>query len=165
MSQDDVVQIRVGNNIVGILGFKRTLAEITPEHIDKSDVEIGHELFKRLSKKNYIPESRREEYSKALLREFKKHLGLPFEEGSNKGLEIKVLGQGCLQCNRLEMDVMSVLAEFNVVADIEHIRDIKEIGKYGVLGLPALIINGKVKCVGNVPPRNQLKAWLIDAKG
>ncbi|HDR16697.1 MAG TPA: thioredoxin family protein [Desulfobacteraceae bacterium] len=36
-------------------------------------------------------------------------------------------------------------------------RDIKEIGSYGVMGTPALIINGKVKSVGSVPPRSRLK--------
>ena len=55
---------------------------------------------------------------------------------------------------------MKVLAETGIMADIEHIRDIKEIGRYGVMGTPALLINGKVNSVGNVPPINKLKEWL-----
>ncbi|MBW1999717.1 MAG: thioredoxin family protein [Deltaproteobacteria bacterium] len=80
-------------------------------------------------------------------------------------MEIKVLGAGCAQCNRLEQELMQVMAEAEIVADIEHVRDIKEIGRYGVMGTPALIINGEVKSVGKVPPRTELKQWLIQVKG
>ena len=55
------------------------------------------------------------------------------------------------------------MSEINLIADIEHVRDIKEIGKYGVMGSPALLINGKVKSVGKVPPKNKLKEWLTEA--
>jgi len=48
---------------------------------------------------------------------------------------------------------------------MEHIRDIKEIGRYGVLGTPALIINGKVKSVGSVPLKSKMIAWLKEAQG
>ncbi|MBW1849695.1 MAG: thioredoxin family protein, partial [Deltaproteobacteria bacterium] len=38
-----------------------------------------------------------------------------------------------------------------------------EIANYGVIGSPALIINGSVKAVGSVPPKNKLKEWLLKA--
>jgi hypothetical protein len=31
------------------------------------------------------------------------------------------------------------------------------------MGTPGLIINGKVKAVGSVPPKNKLKEWLLEA--
>jgi hypothetical protein len=40
----------------------------------------------------------------------------------------------------------------------------KEIGRYGVFGTPALIINGKVKPVGRVPSRADLRKRLNNAK-
>ena len=49
------------------------------------------------------------------------------------------------------------------VADIEHIRDLKEIDRYGVTGISAPIINGKVKSVGKIPTKRQLAEWLADA--
>ena len=55
---------------------------------------------------------------------------------------------------------MQVMNETGIIADMEHVRDIKEIGRYGVMGTPALIINGKVKSVGKVPPRASLIQWL-----
>ncbi|UCB51281.1 MAG: thioredoxin family protein [Deltaproteobacteria bacterium] len=106
----------------------------------------------------------REDYEKAFLREFKKFLGKPFEEEASEGLEIKVLGPGCAQCDRLEQELMKVLGEIGILAGVEHVRDIKEIGNYGVMGTPALIINGKVKSVGSVPPKNKLIEWLKQAQ-
>ena len=58
---------------------------------------------------------------------------------------------------------MQVMAETGIVSDMEHIRDIKEIGRYGVMGTPALLINGKVKSVGKVPPKVNLIEWLKEA--
>ncbi|NNK83946.1 MAG: thioredoxin family protein, partial [Desulfobacterales bacterium] len=70
----------------------------------------------------------------------------------------------CVQCDKLEQELMDVMTEFEFLADIEHVRDIKEIKKYAVLGLPALIINGKIKSMGRVPPKNKLIEWLKEAQ-
>jgi len=43
---------------------------------------------------------------------------------------------------------------------IEHVTDIKKTAKYGVMGTPALIINGKVRSVGKVPSKSKLTDWL-----
>jgi len=165
MSQDDISQIRIGNSPVGIMGLRTAMEDMAEKYADRPDREVVAELLNRLCKKNYIPEKVKGNYGKAFLREFKKLQGKPFEEETPEGLEIKVLGQGCVQCERLERDLMDVMAEIDLAADLEHIRDIKEIGKYGAMGMPALIINGKVKSVGKVPPRDQLKEWLREARG
>jgi len=49
-----------------------------------------------------------------------------------------------------------------LAADFDHEQDIKEIARYGVMGTPALVINGQVKSVGRVPPRDQIKKWLME---
>jgi small redox-active disulfide protein 2 len=117
-----------------------------------------------LSKRNYIPDTVRGDYGRAFLREFWKFLGKPFEEEIPGGIQIKVLGPGCAQCDGLERELMQVMAETGIAADIQHIRDIKEIGEYGVMGTPALLINGKVKSVGKVPPRSKIVQWLKEAE-
>jgi len=164
MSQNDVTKIKVGGTPVGVTGLESVMKDMAQEYGDRPDQEIQEELLSRLSKKNYIPEKAKEDYAKAFLREFRKFLGQPFEEDTAEGLEIKVLGAGCAQCNRLEQVLMQVLAETGVTADIEHVRDIKEIGRYGVMGTPALIINGEVKSVGKVPPKTKLREWLVQAQ-
>ena len=164
MSQDDIAQIRVGNSPVGIMGLKDVMEDLAEEYGDRPDQEILEELLNRLTKRNYIPQNARENYGKAFLREFNKFLGKPYEQGVSIGVEIKVLGQGCVQCDKLERDLMEVLSEIDLAADLEHVREIKEIGKYGVMGMPALIINGKVISVGRVPPKAKLKEWLKEAQ-
>ena len=74
--------------------------------------------------------------------------------------EIKVLGPGCSRCDQLTRDVMAVAAALNLQADVGHVTDVVEIGKYGVMGTPALVINGRVAAVGIVPPRHKLKQLL-----
>jgi small redox-active disulfide protein 2 len=164
MEHDDIVQIRVGDSPVGIIGLSAMIAEVAEAYAERPDSDVAEELLKRLSRRNFIPEKAREEYKNAFLRDFKKCLGRPFEEEASGGLEIKVLGPGCVQCDRLEQDLMQVMAETGIVADIEHVRDIKEIGRYGVMGTPALIINDKVKSVGSVPPKSKMIAWLKEAQ-
>ena len=163
MTKEDVVQIRVEDYAVGIIGFNGVLQGMATAYAEKSDREVADELVIRLSKKNYIPNKARDSYKKAFLREFKKHLGRPYEEAISTGLEIKVLGQGCPQCDGLEQEMMAAVGQLRVRANIEHVRDIKEIGRLGVMGTPGLMINGRVKSVGKTPPRAKLIQWLKEA--
>jgi small redox-active disulfide protein 2 len=164
MGTDDIVQIRVGGFPVGIVGLKRTMESMAGQYAEQPDHEVEKELIAKLGKRNYIPDRVRDEYGKAFLREFKKFLGKEVTEERPEGLEIKVLGPGCAQCDRLEEELMAVMTETGIAGNVEHVRDVKEIGKYGVLGTPALIINGNVKSVGKVPSRANLREWLSKAK-
>jgi small redox-active disulfide protein 2 len=163
MSQDDITQIKVNKQSVGVIGLKRVMEEMAGEYRERPDSEIQAELLQRLSRMNYIPDRARGDYGKAFLREFNRFLGRPYDEETGGALEIKVLGPGCVQCDGLERSVMEVMAEMHLAGDLEHVRDVKEIGKYGVMGTPALIINGTVKAVGRVPPKNQIRTWLEEA--
>lgn len=160
MPQNDVRQIKVGKHTIGIIGLKNSLEDVAKDFAEKPEDEIQAELLRRISGKNYIPDHIKEEYGRAFLREFNKFLGRPYKEELSEGLEIKVLGPGCPRCDMLESELKEVMTEMNLPANIEHITDVKEIGKYGVMGTPALFINGEVKCVGSVPHRSKLVAWL-----
>ena len=163
MSQKEVTQIKISNRSTGVIGLKQVLKDMAKEYAGRSDEEVRDELLARLSKNNYIPGSARDEYGKAFLREFRKSVGQPYEEDVSGGLEIKVVGPGCAQCDRLEMTVMEVLAELQLPANVEHVRDIKEIGRMGIMGTPALMIGGQVKAVGSAPPKNKIIEWLKEA--
>ncbi len=129
-----------------------------------NEVEIEKFLLDEARRKNYIPDRAEGQYGKALIREFKRFLGEKIEEEVS-GLQVRVLGMGCANCRRLEQETMAALAELNLPADFDHVQDIKEIAKYGALGMPALVINGKIKSVGRVPPRKQIIEWLKAAQG
>ncbi len=164
MTDSEITQIKIGSHKVGFVGLKTALEDMAEQFENKPDNDVADELLKRLSKNNYIPDNVKETYGRAFTREFRRFLGQPFQDDDSSGVEIKVLGQGCPQCDRLEADVMDILEEINLSADLEHVRDIKEIAGYGVMGTPALIINGKVMCKGKVPSKGKLKKWLNQVK-
>jgi len=162
MSQDDVTQIRIDQQSVGLIGLKQVMEEMAQEYADKLDHEIRAELVSRVSRQNYIPDHAKEAYAQALLREFNKFLGRPYEEETPEGLEIKILGPGCTRCDNVEREVMEVMAEMKLAGAVEHVKDIKEIASYGVMGTPALVMNGKIVSVGTVPSKAKIREWLSE---
>jgi len=75
-------------------------------------------------------------------------------------MEIKVLGPGCPKCQQTEKVVKEALAETGVDAQIEKVTGTMEIAGYGVFGTPAVVIDGDVKSVGKIPPKEEVKTWL-----
>lgn len=158
-----VRQIKIGKHQTGIVGLDDALKEIAEECQSFSDERIGERMVEKLSKKNYIPSNVTSLYISAFLREYKKFTGQAVQDAPLENVEIKILGQGCPNCNRLEQDLMILIAETGIEADLEHVRDIREIGQYGVMGSPALVINGKIKAVGSVPSPARLREMILAA--
>lgn len=158
MLSDDVTQISLGKFKVGIAGLKEAIEEVRALG-ELPEEEIAQALLVRLKPRNYIPPSAEDEYRQAFLREFKKALGEKVEEEPYR-LSIKILGPGCPVCDRLEQTAMAVLAELGLPAEVEHVRDVREIAALGIMSTPALLINGEVKAMGTEPTRAQLKQWL-----
>ena len=77
-------------------------------------------------------------------------------------MDIKVLGPGCSRCEELKKRTVNVLAEQNIVANLEKIEDIQQMIAYGILSTPALVINGKVKCAGRIPRPEEIKRWIVE---
>ena len=75
-------------------------------------------------------------------------------------MEIKVLGPGCPKCRQAEKIVKEAVAEAGVAADVEKVTDVMEIAGYGVLGTPAVVVDGQVKSVGKIPKKEDVTAWL-----
>ncbi len=160
--QDEVVKIKVGKFAVGIVGLQAALEEVAGASLS-SDDEVAQYLLEQLKSKNYIPPKAESEYAKAFLREDRKHMGEPIEVEKPHGLEVKVLGPGCSNCDKLEQMVYQVMETENIIGSVEHVRDLEEIASYGLVGLPALVINGEVKSVGRFPRERQLRDWLEQA--
>ena len=78
-------------------------------------------------------------------------------------LEIRILGAGCENCQRLEQLVFNVCAENDLNADIQKITDHNEFSTYGVKATPALVVNGKVLSQGIIPTVSTLKQCLEEA--
>ena len=75
-------------------------------------------------------------------------------------MEIKVLGPGCPKCQATEKNVKEAVAESGLDAQVGKVTDIMEIARYGVFGTPAVVIDGKVKCVGKIPEKQEIMTWI-----
>ena len=75
-------------------------------------------------------------------------------------MEIKVCGPGCAKCDQAYKLVTETLQKSGKVATIAKVTDFQEIAKLGIFSTPALVIDGKVKCVGQVPSEKDLLTWL-----
>ena len=77
---------------------------------------------------------------------------------------IKILGPGCKKCDQAAERVAAVVAENGIDAAIEKVTDMMTIAGYGVMSTPAVVVDGDLKCVGKLPEREEIAAWLGDGK-
>lgn len=75
-------------------------------------------------------------------------------------MEIKVLGPGCAKCRKTEELVKETVAESGVEANVEKVTDIMKIAGYGVMGTPAVVVDGEVKSVGKIPSKEDIRSWI-----
>jgi len=75
-------------------------------------------------------------------------------------MEIKVLGPGCLKCQQTEKNVKEAVQESVVDATVDKVTDLMEIARYGVLGTPAVVVDGEVKSVGKIPGKDEIITWI-----
>ncbi len=78
-------------------------------------------------------------------------------------LHIKVVGPGCMNCEKLANMCQSVIIEKEIEGDIEKITDREKITELGIVMTPGLIINDKVLCSGKIPTQTTLEHWILDA--
>jgi hypothetical protein len=163
MVEDNIKQIIINDCMIGIIGLDDAINKTAENCKGLTDNEIQKNLLEMISVNNYIPVTARDAYGLAALREFKIAQGISVEPETAQGLTIAVLGIGCTRCNQLASDIRDLLSEMKIAADLQHITDIKEISRYGVMGSPALVINKKVLSIGEVPPKSKIRRWIIDA--
>ena len=78
-------------------------------------------------------------------------------------MEIRILGLGCRNCDKLVEDAKKAAKEADVAADVAKITDMAEIMKRGVLSTPGLMINGKVKSTGRLPSIKEIRKWIEES--
>ena len=78
-------------------------------------------------------------------------------------MEVKVLGTGCMKCNKLYEAVDQSIKQLGLCASLCKVEKLDEIMRYGVLATPALVINGELKVAGRLPSAAELSSWLTTA--
>ena len=80
-------------------------------------------------------------------------------------MKVQIFGTGCPKCRKLEENARKVIDGLGIEAEIEKVQDVKEFAKFGVMMTPALAIDGKVKCSGEVASPDKIKKWLKEEIG
>lgn len=162
-AMNEVTELRIDGMSIGLLGVEDAFRAVRAEGIIE-DAERAERLLSFIGERNYVPPGSRESYAVALIREYRRFLGevVPEEEGCH-ALEVRVLGPGCPRCDMLMERTRAVLTELSLPAELRHITDIEAITDLGVIATPALVIDGEVRSVGNVPSADRIAAWLEQA--
>lgn len=77
---------------------------------------------------------------------------------------IKVLGPGCMNCQKLEVLAHKAVEQLGLDAEIVKVTDIGQIMAYGVMSTPALVIDEKVVLAGRVPSLDEVVSVLQRAQ-
>ncbi len=63
---------------------------------------------------------------------------------------IKVLGTGCSSCHTLLENTQAAVSHLGLDTQVEYIQDMAQIAGYGVMSVPALVVNDQVVSTGKV---------------
>jgi len=77
-------------------------------------------------------------------------------------MEIKILGTGCAKCKNLFETTKKAVDELGLEATLVKEEDIMKILSYGILGLPALVIDEEVVSSGHLLSITQVKKIITE---
>ena len=63
---------------------------------------------------------------------------------------IKVLGAGCPSCHQRYENAKEAVKNMGLSVEVEYITDMEKVMEYGVMSMPALVVNEKVVSMGKV---------------
>jgi len=158
---EEVTMVSIGGMKIGLIGLSEIFETLQPMNLS-DESELKNQLLEQVRVQNYVPDSRIDDYAQALLQQYKKFAGLPVETVVENTAfpTMRILGTGCAACETMEKDVRAILAELNIAADVDHVRDIKKIAEYGMVRTPSLVINDQIILNGRSLPKSQLKKLL-----
>ena len=74
---------------------------------------------------------------------------------------LQILGTGCAKCANLAAATEEAARALGLEYQIAKVTDLKDIMSFGVMMTPALVVDGKVKVAGRVPPLDVIKLLLV----
>jgi small redox-active disulfide protein 2 len=75
-------------------------------------------------------------------------------------LNIKVLGPGCPNCERLKAATKQALGMLGVEGRVEAVTDPAQFRAYRLVATPGLVVNEKLLCAGRVPEATEIVSML-----
>lgn len=86
--------------------------------------------------------------------------GCPANEAAYGICCIKVLGSGCASCHRLYENAKTAVKNMGLSVEVEYITDMAKVMEYGVMRMPALVVNENVVAMGKVLNANEIVELL-----
>ena len=65
-------------------------------------------------------------------------------------INIKVLGAGCKSCHEQYANAKAAVKAMGLTVEVEYITDMEKVMGYGVMSMPAIVVNEKVVSMGKV---------------
>lgn len=73
---------------------------------------------------------------------------------------IKVLGAGCKSCHEQYENAKEAVKAMELSVEVEYITDMQKVMEYGVMSMPALVVNEKVVSQGKVLKAAEIEKLL-----
>lgn len=77
---------------------------------------------------------------------------------------LKVLGSGCKNCHALLEAAKDAVRALNLDLEVDYVTDMEKIMAYGVMRMPALVVNEQVVSMGKVLKASEVKNILNNLK-
>ena len=71
-------------------------------------------------------------------------------EAAKGGFSVKVRGAGCKNCHALLEATKEAVKNMGLGVEVDYVTDMEKIMEYGVMSLPALVVNEKAISTGKV---------------
>ena len=75
---------------------------------------------------------------------------------------IKVLGAGCKSCHEQYEYAKKAVSNLGLGIEVEYITDMEKVMEYGVMSMPAIVVNDKVVAFGKVLKTAEVEKLLAD---
>ncbi len=75
-------------------------------------------------------------------------------------MDVKVIGAGCPDCDKLKASTEAALKELGINAEIQRISALKDIVLLGVMTAPSLLVDGKLLISGQAASKEEVKKQL-----
>lgn len=63
---------------------------------------------------------------------------------------VKVLGAGCKSCHEQYENAKAAVKALDLPVEVEYITDMEKVMEYGVMSMPAIVVNDQVVSMGKV---------------
>ena len=73
---------------------------------------------------------------------------------------IKVLGAGCKSCHEQYENAKEAVRAMGLPAEVEYITDMQKVMEYGVMSMPAIVVDEKVVSMGKVLKASDMEKLL-----